>query len=712
MPDEIDDSKTIGQYRLDFERGRNQIEEQRDMCNEDIRFITTPAAQWEGFLREQFSNRPRFQLDMVSQAVNRFYGEWLTNRSTVKFRPEDGKSEKEADILTGLYRKDERRSGSGFAIDNAILEGIQGGMGAYKISTEYVDDEDEENDDQYVTFEPIYSAHSSVVWDPNAKRMDKADAEWCFVLHELDYESYKRQFPDSEPSSFTQINDRREFNWSTNNNTYFIAERYGKVENKTKAISYKHPITGEKRTYYKEEIEDVVDELADMGFEFIKEKTVTQRYIEKSIISGTSEYLEKPERINGKRIPVIPFYAYWTYTDGQEFFWGLVRDKKDAQRLFNMQVSSLAEIAATSVKQVPIFTPEQVLGHEHNWAQAHLGKKNYQLANPLRNGDGTIAALGPVGTVSPPIVDPALGALMDVTGNYINKETGVAPQEVNDPDASGVAIREAKELVNMNTQSIMKNIDGMLARGGDVYREVAADIYDQPRVMTLLGEDSLESTIQLFETAIDQETGKAIELNDITKGKFEVISSTGPDYSSRRQDTVENLMEIMQTLAPTQQGQEYMPALVGMMIDNMDGTNLDDLKKFNNQKMMEMGLKDPETDEEKAYMAQLEKQKEEAPNNDPMMVAAQAEATKAQSDIMDAENKQASNQIDAFGKETDRMKVQVDAQIAGVKLQGDMQTQSIENQGKQLDNAGKMVSMQGAQIENRRRLLEPMAIGR
>jgi hypothetical protein len=703
MPDKKDESQTISQYRMDFERGRNQIEEQRDMCNDDIRFVTTPAAQWEGFLREQFSNRPRFELDMISQSLNRFYGEWLTNRSTVKFRPEGGDNDKVADVLTGMYRKDERRCGGDFATDNAMLEGIQGGMGAWKITTEYVDEEDDENDEQNISMEPIYSAHASVVWDPNAKRMDKADAMWCFILHELDAETLEEQFPDADLASFSHVNDRREFNWNSNTNTYFIAERYGIVKKKTKVLTYKHPVTEEKVTYYKEEIEDVIDDLSDMGYEFLSEKKVTRRTVEKCILGGSSEYLEKPETIAGKHIPIIPFYAYWTYTDGQEFFWGLVRKLKDSQRLFNMQVSSLAEIAATSVKQVPIFAPEQVSGHENNWSQAHLGKKNYQLANPLRNPDGTVAHLGPVGTVSPPIVDPALGALIDVTGNHIQKETGIAPQQVTDPDASGKAIMAAQQIVNMNTQSIMKNMQKSLKRAGQIYCDIASDIHTSPKSVGLLAEDGTESTAQLFESAIDQETGKIIELNDISKGKYEVVVDTGPAYASRRQETVENTLDIMDRVGTTQEGQQYMPALIGMLVENMEGTNMDELKEFNNKKMLENGFKEPKTDDDKAYVAQLQEQKND--QQDPMAMAAQGALLEGQAKMQDSENKKDANIIDSFEAETARIKVMTEAEIAGVKLDSSLQTQ-------QLDNADKMATIQGKQIDNRRRLLEPVSMGR
>ena len=702
--DDKDNADVIGKYRLEFERARNHTEEQRDMCNEDIRFVTTPAAQWDGFLSEQFSNRPRFQLDKLSQAVNRFYGEWLTGRATVTYRPENGKAEKEADILSGLYRKDERRCGGDFAVDNAVLEAIRGGMGAYRFSTEYVDEEDTENDDQYITIEPVYSAHASLIWDSNAKRMDKADAKWCYIIHEVDTESLEEQFPDADLSSFTQSNDRRDFNWNSSNNSMFIAERYGVVVEKTKAISYIHPVTGERKTYYQDQIADVMDELSDMGFELDGEKKVSRRYVERCVMGGGSDYLEPPARIAGKNIPVVPLYAYWTYTDGQEFYWGMVRNQKDAQRLLNMQISSLAEIAATSIKQVPIFTPEQVSGHEGNWSQAHLGKKNYQLLNPITDEEGNVVQDGPVGVVSPPIVDPAVGALIEVTGSHIQQETGGNPQNVLDPQASGKAILATQQRVDMQTASIMKNIKKALKRGGEIYRDMAADIYNGPQMMTLLGEDDIESTVMLFEAVMDSQTGNIVEINDITKDKFEVVVDTGPDYASRRQETMNNLLEMLGVVGNMPQGESYIPAIMGMIIENTDGTNLDDLKEFNNKQMMRSGFREPKSDEDKAFMQQLQQEQAQNQEQNPMVLAAQAEMMKGQADMLSAQNKQAANQINMFKAETERMELGVDAQVAGVKIEN---TQA-DTMNKRLDGMGKMIDNGGKRMEVQRRLLQPI----
>ena len=45
-------------------------EDQRDLANEDIRFIVVPGGQWEGFLEQAYGSRPRMEYDMVVQAVS------------------------------------------------------------------------------------------------------------------------------------------------------------------------------------------------------------------------------------------------------------------------------------------------------------------------------------------------------------------------------------------------------------------------------------------------------------------------------------------------------------------------------------------------------------------------------------------------------------------------------------------------------------------
>ena len=91
-------------------------------------------------------------------------------------------------------------------------------------------------------------------------------------------------------------------------------------------------------------------------------------------------------------------------------------------------------------------------------------------------------------------------------------------------------------------------------------------------------------------------------------------------------------------------------------------------QKYAKQKLLGMGLIEPEDDSDKQFMEQAAQAQQEP---DALMVAAQAEMAKGQADQMDAETKKLTVQVDQFEAETARMKVMIEAQAAGMKLDMD-----------------------------------------
>ena len=63
--------------------------------------------------------------------------------------------------------------------------------------------------------------------------------------------------------------------------------------------------------------------------------------------------------------------------DGKEFYHGEVPKMKDRQRLLNMQISTLAEVSATSPKEKLILHPEAVQRHVHTWASSNIDNKPF-----------------------------------------------------------------------------------------------------------------------------------------------------------------------------------------------------------------------------------------------------------------------------------------------------------------------------------------------
>lgn len=642
---EVDISQRIRDF---FDIDYYAIDQQRDWANEDLRFCDVDGAMFEGWLGDQFANRPRFEFNKVVQSVYRFIGEWVNNRQNVKFRPDDTlNGEDDAGILNGLYRKDYRRSNGSQAVDNAVQEMTKTGVGAIKLSSEFVDEENLEDDRQQITFEPIYTAYNSVIWDINAKALDKSDAQHVIVLHEFSKESFQFQFPKADLESFPPPNTRSRFNWrNTESNLFYVAEFYEIRFKKTEAHIYVHPQTKEKRIIPKDELKDNVKNLADLGFEKISTRRIKLKFVEKTVSSGT-QILEGPTKINSTILPIIPLYGFRSFVDGEEFFYGLVRKMKDANRLFNMQVSTLAENAATSPKRVPIFTPGQVAGLESSWAEMHLGKFPYALINPEEDESGQVVAQGPLGFLEPPIVDPSAAALLTLTEQFITSETGGNPQEVLNPEASGKAINAVAERVDMQTAVLMDNIKKFLKRVGQVYVSMSKFIYDDTRTVVLLNEDDSEREVTLFESKMGDD-GAFRNVNDPITGSFEVVVDTGPSYATKKRATVATLTEILQNTPPES---PYFAFLYSAIIENVDGIGLDPLRDFNRRQMLMQGFRKPENEEEQQLLQQqAEQQNQPDPLTESQVQLLLAEAQKSAAEAQESQSKNVVNMASAREK--------------------------------------------------------------
>jgi hypothetical protein len=638
-PNEMD-SMYSGAWAIEFDIDWGASQQQRDMCNEDIRFVMIQGGQWEGWIGDQFAtNRPRMEMDKTYEKVNVFMSQYAKSKPSVVFGPGNGSSTSTEDckILNGLFRADMRRDNGYYGVYNAVHEAALGGMGAFRIRTVFQDPEDDENLNQQICFEPIHSAYSSVIWDANAKRYDKRDARHCNVVTFLTSSAFEERFPGKSPASVPVGDDRREFNWNSPGGV-FIAERYWVEDTLKTSILLQQPQTGERVVMFEEEFKNTLDELEAAGFEEVRRRRKSVRVVKKAIYSGV-EMLEEAVEIAGKFIPIIPVYAFWVFCDGQEQYLGLIRKQKDPQRLYNTQTSSLAELAATSIKEAPIFAPEQMVGPhiKDQWAQAHLGKFNYLLANPLRDEAGQIIATGPIGTVKPPQVDPALAAILQLSADYI-RETGQAiPDEMPKREISGDALREINQRIDLKTYLIMENIYNSLIMAGDVYKEMATVVYTNEQEVQLLEEDGTQNTVRLNGMRIDPTTGDAVVENVVAGKKYECYADIGPDFASMREEAKATLLQLLEAVG---QESEYYPVLLAEYINLMDG-GTQALTKFNRDQMLRLGLRQPETpEEEQMLQQQAQAAQQPSPEEQLMAAATENELAQAQENAADAAVKQ------------------------------------------------------------------------
>lgn len=240
-----------------FDTIQSAMRDERMQCLQDRRFYSIAGAQWEGRIGEQFENKPKFEVNKCHLSVIRVVNEYRNNRITVDFVSKEGEeTDNLADTLDGLYRASEEASDANEAYDNAFEEAVGGGFGAWRLRTEYEDEEDDEDERQCIKIEPIYDADSSVFFDLDAKRQDKSDARYCYVLTSMSPSAYMEMY-DDDPASWPKEIQQTEFDWNTPDAVY-VAE-YFKVEERKETIYIYETLAGEEERYTDADFENDED---------------------------------------------------------------------------------------------------------------------------------------------------------------------------------------------------------------------------------------------------------------------------------------------------------------------------------------------------------------------------------------------------------------------------------------------------------------------
>ena len=609
----------------EFDKVQSALRDERLQCLQDRRFYSIAGAQWEGPLGKQFENKPRFEVNKIMLSVIRIINEYRNNRITVDFVSKEGKEyDQLADTCDGLYRADEQDSVAEEAYDNAFEEAVAGGFGAWRLRTVYENEEDDEDERQRIRIEPIFDADSSVFFDLDAKRQDKADAKKCWVITSMTRSAYVDEWGD-DPASWPKTVHQYEFDWLTPD-VVFVAEYY-KVEETKETVHVWLTLEGEEERYTDGDFEadDMLEEtLLAVGSRKIREKRARRRRVHKYIMSG-GKVLEDCGFIAGKCIPIVPVYGKRWFVDNVERCMGQVRLAKDTQRLANMQRSKLGEISALSSVEKPILMPEQVAGHTVMWSEDNIKNYPYLLINPITDMNGNTQATGPVAYTKSAQIPPALAGLLQITEQDMNDLLGnqqAAEKMVS--NISGKAVELIQNKIDMQTFIYMSNMAKAVKRSGEIWLSMAKDVIVEPgRKMKAIGAQGEMSTVELAKPVMSEEGEVEME-NDLSEAEFDVDVQVGPSSSSKRAATVRALTGMMQIT----QDPETMQVLGAMAMMNMEGEGISEAREFFRNRLVKMGVMKP-TEEEASAMAEAAANAPQDPNAIFLQAAAEEAVAKA-----------------------------------------------------------------------------------
>lgn len=583
------------------------------------RFITIPGAQWEGQWGEQFENAIKLEIDKVGRGVQKIERDYRENRIVPDFRPDGPQADEQtANMLDGLHRADSYRYKSQQARDNAFFEAVSGGFGAYRLTNELEDPRDKENDAQRINPAAlIIDADQSVFFDIGAKLYDKSDARFAFIRTSYTRDAFDEEWEASVvefPEGVSWVNR----DWFRPD-TVTVAEYYEREDVDDKLWILEHAVSGEERRLWASELEDgQLAELRRDGFKARSQKRKRCR-VHKYILSG-AEVLDDCGHIAGEHIPIVPVYGRRYFVDGIERWKGYVQDKMDAQRLYNSNVSKLAETNSLAPREVPIFDPEQMDPETADqWARANIDRLPYLLAHSLRNPDGSIAAMGPIGKIQPPTLAPVTATLIQIASGDLTEDMQDA-DEVK-ANTSAEAMDLAATRVDAKSGIYLDNNRQSVQREGEIYLSMASEVYvEEGRQVETMDEDGGDGSEILAQPFTDPDTGGHRVINDLTTGRYKVIVSVTEATATRRDKTVKAMLNMAEVATAAQDVELAQAAIITAGL-NTDGEGADDFQAWLRKRALAMGLVKP-TEEEAAAMEQAAADQEP----DPLAKVAEAQA--------------------------------------------------------------------------------------
>lgn len=556
--------------------------ESRENELDDLRFYAgNPDNQWQwpadvlqtrGSVQGQTINaRPCLTINRLPQHVRQVTNEQRQNRPAGKVIPVDDNADVEvAEIFDGIVRHIEYISDADVAYDTACENQVTYGEGFIRILTEYCS---ETTFDQDIKITRVRNSFS-VYMDPMIQDPCGADASWVIITEDLTKDEYHRLYPDASPASSLQslgVGDQSVTQWVTEN-TVRIAEYFYVEYEKATLNLYPGNVTAFNNTP------------DDKKLRLMYGKPVKTRQADRKRICWVKtngyEILEKQDWA-GKFIPIVRVVGNEFEVEGRVYVSGIVRNAKDAQRMYNYWLSQEAEMLALAPKAPFIGYAGQFEGFEMHWKTANTQNWPYLEVNPdVTDGAGAVLPLPQ--RAQPPmaqtgLIQAKMGAAEDIkatTGQY-DASLGIAGNE-----RSGKAILARQRESDVGTYHYVDNLARAVRAVTRQLVDLIPKIYDTQRIARIIGEDGEPSRVKIDPTQptpvrkIVNEQGVVIEkIYNPSVGVYDVRVTTGPGYATKRQEALEAMAQLLQ-------GNPELWAVAGdLFVKNMDWPGAQEMAK-------------------------------------------------------------------------------------------------------------------------------------
>lgn len=571
-----DPKNKLAAMRKRYDRATEAVSTLYDEASDDVKFVTKPGAQWDKRTRAARGGRPCYEFPKLQGQVRQVVNAQRQARPQGKVRGVEEGDQGLAELMQGICRNIESVSNADMAYDIAFEASVKGGFGAFRIVTDYRSQDDFDLD---IFIKPIFNQFS-VKFDPAAVERDRRDAMFAFVEESMPEEMFEAQYPDADMKGFDDNKDCK--GW--------------KEAGKVRVVEYwwKEPVKRELLALSNNDVVDASEvdegELAKAGLQVLRRRTVKSHKV-MSVLTNGHEFLDEPTEFPSKFIPIIPVWGNITNIDGEDYWQGIVREAKDAQRLHNVHRSATIEAVAKAPKAPYMVTAEQIKGYEGQWKRANAEDYPYLLYNAVSGG-------APVPQRTPQSEVPvALIQMAAIDSDDMKAATGIydASLGARSNETSGRAIGQRKEQGAVATFHYSDNLSYAIRYEYEILVDMIPRVYDTPRVVRILGADGGEKWKQLYQTVTDDE-GNEVTLNDISKGKYDVAITVGPSYATQRMEAVDTFANLAGQIGSSFPA--LGPLFAYQVVSNMDLPGSEEVTEAVRKMLVQQGLMPPKEGEQ------------------------------------------------------------------------------------------------------------------
>jgi hypothetical protein len=489
-------------------------------------------------------NRVCLTVNLAAQHVNQIVNGIRQNRPACRVLPVDNFADKKtAEILAGLIRNIQSASAADDAHDLAAEHSTVGGEGYWRVVTEY---ESPASFDQVIKIKACPNPQLVYI-DDNCKEMDKSDAKWGFVFEDITHESFKREHPEIDPSSWQMGVSQ----W-VKADTFRCAEYFYCVEEKDKALLLADGTSV---------LESALPEGTTRKGDYLRRKddetmlivktrdTTTEKWKFCKLVGGHDFPVDETDWA-GSYLPIISTVGKELNVNGEIIRKGIIRDLKDPARMVNYSYSETVQTLALQNKVPYMAASESIEGFENIWGAANVESRAYLPYNAFSEDGQSL----PVPQRQPPASMP--GAQVQLLQLSTEEMRGASGQQnanfgIRSEASSGIGIQRLKSQGEIATFHFPDNHARGLRYEAKVLIDLIQKTYDTKRVVRVLGLDGQHSTATL-DPDHPQPYSETQEFtdDDIQKifnpsiGQYDVVIDTGPSFQTQRQEAFAALTDL------------------------------------------------------------------------------------------------------------------------------------------------------------------------